>query len=131
MVKNVKNVKQTNCLQRCKQYKLEIMTKQKLEYEIAILRDIRSKKGWTQKEADKHQFLIDELEIRFPNSKYVDTTLNKHENVNGFIDGVVCCGSLEELDIRWAYLEDRTKCIPHIMNIQKDKEFRVNFCPVC
>ncbi|MCB0445937.1 MAG: hypothetical protein KDD03_00205 [Gelidibacter sp.] len=47
------------------------MTKQNLEYEISILRDIRAKEGWNQKEADRHQFLIDDLKQRFPDSKYV------------------------------------------------------------
>jgi hypothetical protein len=43
----------------------------------------------------------------------------------------ICCGHLEELNIRWTYLADQTKCIPHIKNIQEDKDFRVNYCPVC
>jgi hypothetical protein len=47
------------------------------------------------------------------------------------IADVICCGALEELDIRWMYLADQTKCMPHIKNIQQDKDFRVNFCPVC
>lgn len=50
---------------------------------------------------------------------------------NGFKADVICCSSLEELDIRWMYLDDQTKCMPHIKNIQQDKDFRVNFCPVC
>lgn len=44
---------------------------------------------------------------------------------------VICCGILEELDIRWMYLDTQTKCLPHIKNIQQDKDFKVNFCPVC
>tara|TARA_R110002020_G_scaffold69158_3_gene180230 strand:+ start:3078 stop:3221 length:144 start_codon:yes stop_codon:yes gene_type:complete len=47
------------------------MIKQNLEHEIFILRDIRSKEGWNQKEADRHQFLMNDLKQRFPNSKYV------------------------------------------------------------
>ena len=43
----------------------------------------------------------------------------------------ICCGALEKLDIRWMYLDDQTKCMPHIKNIHEDKDFRVNFCPVC
>lgn len=47
------------------------------------------------------------------------------------IADVICCGALEELDIRWMYLADQTKFMPHIKNVQEDKDFRVNFCPVC
>jgi hypothetical protein len=47
------------------------MEKQNLEYEISILRDIRKKEGWNEKESNRHQFLIDDLKKRFPNSKYV------------------------------------------------------------
>lgn len=46
------------------------MTKQNLEYEISILRDIRAKEGWNQSEADRHHFLMNDLKKRFPNSKY-------------------------------------------------------------
>jgi heterodisulfide reductase subunit B len=58
-------------------------------------------------------------------------TLDEQQNGNDFIADVICCGALEELDIRWMYLADQTKCMPHIKNIQEDKDFRVNFCPVC
>jgi hypothetical protein len=58
-------------------------------------------------------------------------TLSKQQNGNDFIADVICCGALEEIDIRWMYLADQTKCMPHIKNIQEDKDFRVNFCPVC
>jgi heterodisulfide reductase subunit B len=57
--------------------------------------------------------------------------LNEAENSALNIADVICCGALEELDIRWMYLADQTKCMPHIKNIQQDKDFRVNFCPVC
>jgi hypothetical protein len=57
--------------------------------------------------------------------------LGKQQNGNDFIADVICCGALEEMNLRWMYLGDQTKCMPHIKNIQEDKDFRVNFCPVC
>jgi len=58
-------------------------------------------------------------------------TSDKQQKGNDFIADVICCGALEEMNLRWMYLGDQTKCMPHIKNIQEDKDFRVNFCPVC
>jgi hypothetical protein len=60
-----------------------------------------------------------------------EKSLDNEEKENDFIAEVICCGALEEMNLRWMYLDDQTKCMPHIKNIQEDKDFRVNFCPVC
>lgn len=46
--------------------------------------------------------------------------------------GVVCCGVLETLNIRWMLLEETgEKCMPFIYSRDGDIMYRVNHCPSC
>ena len=96
-----------------------------------ISRFLKSQRLFMDSNIKRHQDRVDVLkkEQQEQESKMSkeNKTLNKHENGNG----VICCGALEGLNIKWLYLADQTKCIPHIKNIQEDIDLRVNFCPVC
>ena len=42
-----------------------------------------------------------------------------------------CCNVLEKLNIGWMKTEDGVKCMPFIMNKEKNTMHRVNYCPSC
>ncbi len=46
-------------------------------------------------------------------------------------ENVICCGILEKMEIRWMYIDDETKVLPHLLSKEGDTRYKVNYCPSC